>query len=402
MKEGGKKFFVVLFILIILLPMFLKCMERTFNIKEIPLNNVELFEKPDFSMSSFFTGEFQKDYENWFCNNFGGKNIFTRTYNQFRFSLFHISASSSGVRGNNKDLFQQEYIDEFFGLSSKYDYSVCSNRVQLEVYVDKLEYITRKLEEQGKIVIFLTTPNKCDFNNKDIPYIYKIAASGNYIRGIDYLRTLLLDRDIHYLDGYQIIMDSIVEYPVFYNSGIHWSRPVEQQVSAKILEKAANLLKMNIKSIELKEVEISDTPFWRDCDIWNLFNIWENPQNEYYQYRTETFIPKQYVNLNILIQGGSFAQGCREDFIQNNIADNVNYIFYNQYILTKDGQVIEISNLNQTDSMYSDWSRLNLEDLLNEANVIIIETNEKHIFAYNNGFVDLLYEYLLKTETDDR
>lgn len=390
-----KKVFCTIFVFILFLPTLLGMVTEVTDIKvDVQLNNVEIHEKPELSVDSFFSGAFQKDFENWITNGYKGRSIIVKTYNQLRFSLF---GTSSQVVGKNGDLFQEPYIKEFLGLDSKYNFIDADNRTMLETYVDELEYISTVFEENGKLLILMISPSKCDYKYEDIPDYYNNVDEG-YIRGIEYLRELLPNRNIHYIDGGVVLSGSGLEYPVFYNSGIHWSRPAEQLVSMEVLNVIQQVFGSEIKRFEIKGIEESNQPFWRDADMWNLINIWESPGEVYYQYKTETIVPQKYLNLNVLIQGGSFSEGVREDFITNDICTDINYIFYNQHLYGRHGSLQEISFDNDPDSPYSDWSNLDLDGLLTQSNVVIIELNEEHIYCFNNGFIELLYNYLMENK----
>ena len=51
-----------------------------------------------------------------------------------------------------------------------------------------------------------------------------------------------------------------------------------------------------IKKFKLLEVEEQDSPYWRDADLWELMNVWEKPEERYYQYRVKRILPQQYEN----------------------------------------------------------------------------------------------------------
>lgn len=212
----------------------------------------------------------------------------------------------------------------------------------------------------------------------------------------------MTEKGINYINSYDIISMYDLKCPIFYKAGIHWSRPVEQMINVQILDLIEEISGKEIKKFKLIDLIELEEAGYRDRDIWNMINIWEEPDEKYYEYTTETIIPQNYKDLNVLLQGGSFALGIREDFIINKICSDINYIFYNQYIFKMDGSQTEISYNNNPDIANSDWSNLDLEALINHSNVIIIELNVEHIYALSNGFVDNLYDYLVNrkiTET---
>lgn len=176
-----KKFFCGVFACILFLPMILGKVETItgFNY-DVSLNNVGIYEKPEFNLNSFFKGTFQKDYEMWIGNSYTGRSLIVKTYNQIRFSLFH---ASNLVVGKNKDLFQEQYIKEYLGLDSKYNFANVDNKMKLETYVDKLAKISQILLNEDKILIFLLSPSKCDYNFTDFPDKYLVHTQQGYARG---------------------------------------------------------------------------------------------------------------------------------------------------------------------------------------------------------------------------
>lgn len=394
-----KKIFCTMFLLFLFLPALLGMAIKVTDFEvDVQLNNVETYEKPDLSLNSFFAGTFQKEYENWIGNSYTGRSIVIKTYNQIRFSLFHVS---NLIVGKNKDLFQEQYIKEYLGLDSKYNFADLDNKMSLEAYVDKLSDISKMLSDQNKVLIFLLSPSKCDYNFSDIPEKYFVQMQQEYVRGLDILRELLAEKDIYYIDSYDIISKCNLNCPIFYNSGIHWSRPIEQLIDAQILDMIEEISGNKVKKFKLGALSEIDGAGYRDKDIWNVMNIWEESDEKYYEYTTEPIVPQNYMDLNVLLQGGSFVLGVREDFILNKVCNDINYIFYNQYIFKMDGSQTEISYNNNPDISNSDWSNLDLEGLINQSNVIIIELNAEHVYALNNGFVDLLYDYLVNRKTSE-
>lgn len=392
-----KKLFCTIFFLLLFIPMLFGIITKWTDLKvDVPLYNAGAGAKPDFSLQSFISGDFQTRYEDWFRKSYAGRSIVIKTYNQLRFSLFHLSTQNTVV-GENNDLFQSEYIEEYLGLDSRYDFSDPDRRENLEAYVDKLAEISQMLSKQGKTFLFWLTPAKCDYNFADIPDHYLAQSPQEYVRGVDILRDLLEEKNVPYIDSYDIISQTDWECPIFYKSGIHWSRPVEQEVSRQVLERIEELRGQNVKKfqfVDLKKVEEG----YRDRDLWNLMNIWEEPEETHYEYTTEPIVSEGDADIHLLLQGGSFAEGAWEDFTRNNICSDIHYIVYNQHVVEMDGTKNEISYGNDTFLVDSDWSNLDLGSMVEESNVILVEANAKHLFAFSNGFLDLLYDYLKETE----
>ena len=116
--------------------------------------------------------------------------------------------------------------------------------------------------------------------------------------------------------------------------------------------------------------------------MYDLLNIWyKNKTETYYQYKTEMVIPKEYDNMNFLIQGGSFASGLRYDILGHWPDENIKMIDYNNWMMDSLGNVEKIDG---------EWERLNLEEWLNDIDCVIVELNESYIYKRSDGFVDYL------------
>lgn len=388
-----KKTFNIIFMMILLLPIVFSGYEFMSQ-KDVDgiLKNVTRYEKPEFHIRKFWDGVYQNDYDTYYSNEYSGRDFLVKTYNQVRYTLFDLT--NNIIVGENKDLFEETYINEYMISKEKFDFGDDKKKQQLSEYVKKLEYISEQMKKQEKQLIFVISPNKCDYKAEDIPSVYIRKDS---VRGIDYMRELLANSSVCYLDSYVVIDEAaeLKRYPIFYRSGTHWSRLVEQTVSKEILRLIEEQFQTEIKKMKLKDVEESSEGFWRDTDLYQMLNIWEKNHETYYEYNVETVIPENYKELNILIQGGSFSEGFLKDFTDNQIVEDINLIWYNCFILDKKWSVSEISNANDSESMLSDWSALDLQHYVDNANVIILEINAEHIYAMSNGFVDLLYEYFI-------
>ena len=76
-----------IFFAVILFPGITKLTGLEYDLK---LYNVSIGTKPKFSLSNFWTGEYQEDYEQYQKTNCGNYPLFVKTYTQLRFSLFGL------------------------------------------------------------------------------------------------------------------------------------------------------------------------------------------------------------------------------------------------------------------------------------------------------------------------
>ena len=166
-------------------------------------------------------------------------------------------------------------------------------------------------------MVVYTTPSKAIFQTGCIPQRYldeKVDAK----RAIDVFNEEIAKTDIVYLNSSAYLENyKNEEWPIFYNTGIYWSRPAEQLISQKITELIAESYSVPVKTIQLTELQKQTIPYWRDADVYDLLNIWCGKMDtEYYQFSIEANVPETYANYNVLLQGGSFGKGLKKDFLE--------------------------------------------------------------------------------------
>lgn len=382
-----KNIFIGLFMLIISTPTILTMWESIGGKRlDVTLadNSGTTYEHPNFEIQAFIDGQFQYELENYWNNNFVLHGVFTKTYNQLRFSTFQLNHSAKDgnyegidlIVGKNKNIFEALYIIEYNQSSE--------NTEQINDYVKDLEDVSNKLNTIEKKLIVMTTPTKCDYMNDDVPA--KFVQNEGKRRAIDDFRELIEKTHIEYIDTKNVIDEKCIEYPIFYHSGIHWSRPAEQYASVEVLNMIEYNLGVPLKSVTLNNIQSSDTPYWRDADLWNLLNVWEEPNETYYQFEETLTIPEGYEDFNILIQGGSFASGFRKMLLENHVSPLIQYINYDNALIDMDENITTVIN--------SDWNRLDWQELLDSSDIIVIEINEAHLSSCSLGFVSYLNNYL--------
>jgi len=128
----------------------------------------------------------------------------------------------------------------------------------------------------------------------------------------------------------------------------------------------------------------SQTPFWRDADLLNNCNLWLSPSETYYNGELTPVIPEDWNGASILTQGDSFSQIIKEDLTGIAPVIQITRSEY-YYIPGFHGDLYSLEN---------DFTRLDLAALLDQTDVVVIETVECLISKYSYGFADYLNEFL--------
>ena len=332
----------------------------------------------DFSPRAYANRDFQKKFEKRFNTEIPSRERYIRLYNQIQFSFFRLTPNR--IIGENTDLFELSYIDAECGLSSKNDFSILENFKELEDYANHLQSIQSKLHKIGKHFIFYTTPSKATYKYNDIPLKYRLKKKSNYKTPYFYLKELITSRNINYIDSRDYISND--SFPVFYTTGIHWARPIEQRISQAIVEKMRVLSNQNLPRIILKDIKSSKRPFRRDADLFLLANIISKPSGTFYEYKTSIEKDQNFSTPKFLIQGGSFSEGFYS-FDYYAYSNESYKFFYDKIFRNKDSQ-----------QPMQSWEDINFSTIFNNVDFIIIELNEAVILNYSNGFVKFLDSFL--------
>lgn len=360
-------------------------------------------QRPELTADGLLAGEFQKSCSAWLEQQLPVRGRVIRSYATLRYKLFDLG-NSHPYRpvAKNHDLYDQGYIDSellintarlsgnerLISLLYRADMSKAANRREMEAFVGKLQLLQERLARHNKYLYVYITPNKADFHRGNIPEKYLRLASPESVKPVDYFAELIKNTGIKY----RICRDAAgeLEYPAFYTTGIHWSRTFEQRMSAAIIEDLTALTGKPYQPVILENARMSARPFWRDADLYNLLNVWEEPDGqEYYEYDAgrppegEKFVP-----LRALMSGTSYGEGLLHDL--HAVYPENNEVF----MINRDSFIMNTADERTPFSKDFDWKGFDFAPYLSEADVVIIESTETELTGYSYGFVDALNNYL--------
>ena len=372
-----RKAIVCLFLGVLFLPAMLAVGTKVSGKElDVPLSGyTDSTQKPEFSLKSFWDGQFQSSYTAWYQENFQPRGVFIRNYNTIRYNIFQLD--NQRIIGKNHDIFGLGYINAELCIGGSSDFSQPEAQRAAQEYVSKLEQLKEELDKYGKALYVVLTPSKADFHRENIPDKYVALSDPDAVPGQDYLAQLLEETDIPHIVCADYKDD--LTYPAFYHSGIHWSRTFEQETFARLINGLGEYMGEPFPRIHLGEVAAQDTPFWRDADVFKLTNTW-NPYTEtYYQYDVSTDYPDGYSSLGILFQGTSFSIGLFNDFSSLMPEGTAIYINRNDYINTGDGNVA-----------FESFEELDLSGYLDQVDAVVIEVLPAELENYSHGFVEAM------------
>lgn len=377
-----QKIGVAVFFLIVFIPTLLSGIGNFFgkNLDVELCGYTDTIKKPELKADTFLSGNYQQAYTVWFDATVKPRGIFTKTYSTIRYNLFNLGNRPIGY---NKDTYELSYIESELGLTLKYDMSLEANRKKIETYVENLEKLQGKLKEFGIDLYVYIPANKATLHLENIPEKYKAMTDPELVNVTEYFFELMQETSIPYLDTTEIGKE--LEYPAFYSTGIHWSRPFEQTVSKRIVADLCQLTGKNYRQLELNEIMVSADPFWRDTDVFDLLNVWNKTDVTYYEYSTEPITPESFDRMGILLSGTSFGQGLRKDILDTYPTENVYYVNRSEYFLEPNGAMLMING---------DWDALNLAEYLDKTDVVVVENIAPELANSSYGFVEYLLQVL--------
>lgn len=386
-KKTYQHIFAVLFLTILSMPLICTVLSSLTEVTmDIPLAGYfDPVERPAITLQNFRSSEFQDKYTAYFHSTFAPRGAIIKSYNQFRYSLFHLGNNVIGADGS---IWDAGYISEHYCIGEAYDYSFPENDQAMAEYARKLSVISDLLAARGKYLLVFTATSKADFMQEGIPAKYQIQANSSGVTASDCFHHYMKEYpNVVYLDVEEFINSLDLEYPSYYKSGIHWSRPAEQQVERELLRIIREEFGLDAGICELSSIHAQNEPFFRDADVYDLLNIYQKPNETYYEYEVD-FTPGA-TPVNIMIQGDSYCSAFETDLPAMGYNGSVSFVFYMD-IYHHHGTGIALKN---------DKSLLDLDAMVAENDVFIIGYTKPNLPRYGCGYVDALYDYLMENQT---
>ena len=377
--------FICIIGMILYLPLMLMIASRiTGHSLDTPLlGYTDTAEKPELSVGSFWTSEFQNGFVNWIAQVIKPRGYLIKTYATFRYNCFNLGNRPLGYE---HDVFEMPYINGELVINGTKDLADSDNQAEMEDYVRKLSFLNKKLADMDKSLFVYVAANKADFHRDKILKKYSNISDEKSVKPIDYFESLSKETDVPIF----ITRDwkDKLEYPAFYNSGIHWSRPYEQEISAYIVDQLSSLTGKKYRKIILGDIKNSSTPYFRDTDVFDLLNVWNRPNETFYEYEYcfDNSVD-DFDHMRLLIQGDSFAEGFCHDILELSQDEYICFINRNQLITENWGQYdkyITVDSLEEID----------IKGYLDNVDAVVIELDEAELTSYSYGFVDYLLDNL--------
>jgi alginate O-acetyltransferase complex protein AlgJ len=334
---------------------------------------------PPIALTSWLNGDFQKTLNSLAGENFAGRELLIRTYNEILYRAFDKSYMSSEViiSGKHESLFALDYLADYG------HYIKPAPGEDAEALVVMMKYLSERLKQLGSCFVFLITPSKATLYPEDIPDRYLTNLKHGERRPTDYeiLVSLLKEYGVPFVDGRQITLEHKGTLPesVFPKTGIHWTRAVAFFTVVDLLKTIEQESGRKMPRLSESVESINQVPDGADGDLFELMNLIEKPHERYLHPKIQ--IPEGWPRRKGIVTfvGGSFTGQILDDIDVAQVFERMNhYAYFKNYRLRYPGGGLSFVSENSIP-----WE----EDFWNTT-AVVLEANEevvgwsRHIRAF--------------------
>lgn len=227
---------ITIFIVLLYLPVF----QGTFNI--IPIKQInetrQKANKPNsYSLLKLFTkSRYSKEYEMYFNDNFGFRDLYIRIKNQMDYSLFNESSQAY--------LGEYPWLEDIDVIESQQVALDNMSNGQMDKIIKRMLDFSEILNKNGITLIIMPIPIK----NTIYPEYFR---NGRIIRPkpngfIRFQNKMLSNSKFKIINVYKLFMQNKFDYPLYYKTDLHWNEIGAFLVSKEMVNEIAKLSGSNV------------------------------------------------------------------------------------------------------------------------------------------------------------
>ncbi|MCL2247271.1 MAG: hypothetical protein FWC10_09230 [Lentimicrobiaceae bacterium] len=322
-----------------------------------------------FTWKDWFSTAYQEKEDNYLKDHFGFRSFFIRLNHQWRFSLFNKAKTQWVTIGKENYLFEERYIDTWFGS----DYI---GRDSIEQRINKLKILQDTLNNMGKKIITVLAPGKGSFFPEFIPDTH---AREKGVTNIDIYRECIEKYQINCIDFHQFFIDNKNSslYPLYPQYDIHWSYYGMCLALDSMVRYIEKLNKISMPHVYWETVKISQPPKDYDCGIAKAMNLLFQPRTFNMAYPELQFEPAEgKTKPSLLVVADSFYWGIFGMGLEN-LFTNDSFWYYNKEIYRNN------------DAAHTD--EVNLRDEIMKYDIIMILCTDANLSHLGWEFIENCY-----------
>ena len=388
---------VILFALTALLLFASAIQQQTGLFKFKELNGVVYSNsKPDLTWNNFLDGGLQDSTEAYLQQNFGFREPLTRFYNQMEWTLFRYSQVAADKRiviTDDNWIFEPWTVEEYYQ-SHAYQHAKDSLEMaeKLEAEAQRLLQIQELLKPYGTHLFVALLPGKelvCgEHMPKNTSYIKE-----KKITAYDFYRTRFKELGVNHIDlgEWFVQMKDTVSYPLFPQTGTHWSNLAAIHSTDTLIRYMEHLSDSNMVNIRVGNA-------WQrtlkpDADLESLMNlIWpiQKAPNMFataiYDLDTTAWRPK------LITVGDSFYWNILNYTPVWAVFESVPYWYYFSTVYFGDDDLNVTHKISDIDV---------LQEII-DADFVMLSYSTTALYKMSNGFSQSLLDKLIQNQQTEQ
>lgn len=328
--------------------------------------------KPQFAVTKWFEGDYQKEAEVYLNEKFGLRNFFIRLNNQVAYSLYGKANAESVVIGKDGYLFEKSYIEAYYGRDFL-------GKDSIDGILNKVRYIQDTLKKRGIDLVIMLNPGKASYYPEKIPNEFR---SQKNISNTEYFAAKSKKLHLNLLDlrTYFIKNKTQIRYPLFTKCGIHWSTYCEVLAIDTMLAYIGDLRKSKAPKIVIDSIMWDDGNKFRDADVLEGMNLLWSQNCGTAAYPIYHVIEKDRQKQKTIVISDSFYWGIYSNpKLLSFFESNAFWYYYSELYAT-----------NWEQFKYLD--QINIQQEIEKNNLVIIMATESTLTKFGWGFVDQAFE----------
>jgi len=341
MKTSTKHIALIFILIVIVLPLFFQIFSFI-RIKQLKGYFPDIKDS-SINLKSWFSGNYQNQYEKVFQQKLRIRPILVRINNQLRFIIQKEITDSNVVYGKNGYFFERHYIWTYLGIDFSGEDTIRKKMTEFKKVIDFLE-------EKNVKILFIIAPGKAEFMPENIPPEFDLSTKtqSNYVS----YKNLCKNMNINHIDfnAYFKQMKDTISFPLYTKGGTHWSIYGSYLAIDTIVKKIEAMLQKDLPDYVYPIYQHTKKVRGSDHDIANAANLlWYN-YNEvvlYPYFEIKDSIGKYKPNIGVIAD--SYYWTIVNNGVQRLLFNNYSFWYYfkeNHTANANSPKVInEISNL---------------------------------------------------------
>ena len=330
-----------------------------------------------FSKETWLDGSYQRSVTQWINENFAGRELAIRCFNQVLWSLFEKSYMhhESIIGGQQSQLFGGVYLDHFSHMGP----------LQSDEALDRVAADIGNLNARLRLyhvpLVVLFTPSKPLTMPEFVPERYlakRILTPTVYER--DRLKIRLAAAGIPVLDGAELTrsLRGRLPMPPFPKTGLHWTDLAAFYTAEALLRKLEPMIGRPLAHLELSNLQFSNTPKPPDDDVLQLLNLAE-PHFDRYAYAKVSRSPVVSGRQGrLVLVGGSFLHALNRIWEEGEVWQEIDHYFFS----------LALIHYPEGNSASFDLATIDWPQTIGRADAVVVEINEAIVGSdYSTKFI---------------